>query len=617
MHKTVQGRAIAGASKHLELAFISFLAALNSTAIGAWLWLKSNRALLPDPHSAEGEDLLRRYLMISHEIFLAIIICTSGFLIVKAVSSRQKEANRGQRFQFAHIRAFICTHRVYTAIFIAYTVAMLHESSFLYKDLIGWTGNFFSDQISESFTIKSRILGETMRRSDYRFFPLAHQDLHILSWSSHQIKTWLLASAAQLAIITIALTKLVKTLSAGANKRLTDPLLLITLLILFHPSPTESFFQVIYSERMLTFFFCLFALSYANYRKTGYKSSLYLTILYALLGSFTKDIAIVLFCTPPAVILAYEAIQQHNKRIVLNQEADRRSGKQFCKAEKYLLYLAPAFCLFYISLSVIPSTYANQTAYADDYTFTFSPDLRLILFAFYCAARLILIATRRLSPSLLDALNLAAINYSIALFFLIGLQADSYLSLPVQIIIVINIAYLWCHASSTIKTKKNSHFLQLSAPGLAFLILASEAALKQTSFADKAIKIKHEQITNTSTFNKIPEVVRKLRRQGSEINLIYDSSSRFSHRRHLNRLNFDRLIEHNEGQLIIKEGRDINNPYQLQSGDLLISINDKPSWFLQPLKGATSTQLFHIKRHHYHGQIIRIDSLESSVAQSE
>ena len=74
MHKTVQGRAIAGASKHLELAFISFLAALNSTAIGAWLWLKSNRALLPDPQSAEGEDLLRRYLMISHEIFLAIIL---------------------------------------------------------------------------------------------------------------------------------------------------------------------------------------------------------------------------------------------------------------------------------------------------------------------------------------------------------------------------------------------------------------------------------------------------------------------------------------------------------------------------------------------------------------
>lgn len=548
--------------------------------------------------------------MISHEIFLVAIIGTCGFLIVKALHHRRQEANRNPKTKARRVNAFLCQHPLYALIFIGYTAAILHESSFLYKDLIGWTGNFFSDQLTDSLTIKSRILGETMRRSDYRFFPLAHQDLHALSWLSHQIKTWLLASAAQLAIITIALKKLVQNLCTSTHKQLTDPLLLITLLLLFHPSSSESFFQVIYSERMLALLFSLFALAYASHQKTGHKSSLYLTLLYALLGSFTKDIAILLFCTPAAAILIYQAARRRHTRTSDNSTQCLTTASSDKQLEKSLLLLAALFSFCYICLSLIPSTFAGQAAYADDYIFTFSTDLRFILFALYITARLILIASKKLTPSFLDALNLGAISYTIGLASLIGFKADSYLSLPIQITAIINIAYLWCKATSAIKTKKNSQLLQLSGIGSALAILTPEALIQQPTFASKVSEIKHEQITNTKTFNKIPEAIKKSRQQGSEINLIYDASSRFSHKRHLNRLNFDRLIEHDQGQFIIKEGADKDKNYQLQNGDILISINDDLTWIKTALDKTKSTQIFHIKRQSFQGQIIRVDAVQ-------
>ena len=606
----IQSRTIAKVSKHNDLISMGLLTALNSIALSAWLWLKSNQSQLPDPQSAEGEDLLRRYLMISHEIFLIAIIGTSSFLIVKALHYRRQEANRHPKIINTRISGFLLRHPLYALIFIGYTAAILHESSFLYKDMIGWTGNFFSDQLTDSLTIKSRILGETMRRSDYRFFPLAHQDLHALSWLSHQVKTWLLASAAQLAIITIALKKLVQNLCARAHKQLTDPLLLITLLLLFHPSPSESFFQVIYSERMLALFFSLFAWAYASHQKTGHRSSLYFTLLFALLGSFTKDIAILLFCTPAAAILIYRAAQRHRQATPGNSTQHLTAASRDKQLEKYLLLLTPIFSFCYISLSLIPSTLADQAAYADNYIFTFSPDLRFSLFALYSSGRLILISTKKLIPSLIDALNLGAISYTIALSSLIGFKADSYLALPVQIIVIINIAYPWCKASSAIKTKKNSHLLQLSGIGSALAILTTEALIQQPTFASKVAGIKYEQITNTKTFNKIPDVIKKSRRQGSEINLIYDASSRFSHKRHLNRLNFDRLIEHDKGRFTIKEGTDKDRTHQPQNGDILISINDDPSWVQAVLDKTKSTQLFHIKRQSFQGQIIRIDAVQ-------
>ena len=593
-----------------NLASIGVLTALNSIALSAWLWLKSNRSQLPTPQSDEGGDILRRYLMISHEIFLVAIIGICSILVLKALHHRRKETNKNQKTKARRISTFLLQHPLYALIFIGYTAAILHESSFLYKDLIGWTGNFFSDQLTDSLTIKSRILGETMRRSDYRFFPLAHQDLQVLSWLSHQIKTWLLGNALQLAIITISLKKLVQNLCSEAHKQLTDPLLLITLLLLFHPSSGESFFQVIYSELMLAVLFSIFAFTYASHQKTGHKSYLYLTLACALLGSFTKDIAILLFFTPAAAVFIHKTAQRHHKRNPGISTQRQNAASRDKQLEKYLLLLAPLFSFCYISLSLIPSTFASKAAYGDEYIFTFLPDLRFSLFALYATARLILIASKKLNPSFIDALNLGAASYTIGLSSLIGFKAHNYLSLPVQIIIITNIAYLWCKTSSAIKTNKNSRLLQLSGIGSALAILIPEALIQKPTFASKVSDIKHEQIINTKTFNKIPEVIKKSRRQGLEVNLIYDRSSNFSHRRHLNRLNFDRLIEHKSGLYTIKEGAGKGKDYRLQNGDLLISINDSSRWIQAVLDKTKSTQIFHIHRQSFQGQIIRIDAVQ-------
>ena len=80
-----------------------------------------------------------------------------------------------------------------------------------------------------------------MRRTDYRFFPLAHQDIHILSWFSIHIKTWMLFSAAELIGIILLSVKFLNNLEKQPWAR-ASTVLLITLLMLIHPSTGTAFF---------------------------------------------------------------------------------------------------------------------------------------------------------------------------------------------------------------------------------------------------------------------------------------------------------------------------------------------------------------------------------------
>ena len=90
-------------------------------------------------------------------------------------------------------------------LFAAYAVAMVHGTNWFYPELVGWYDSIIDHHLLDNFSIRNDFIKETMLRNDYRFFPLAHQDLHVLSWFTAYVKIWMVVSAAELfAIILLA-----------------------------------------------------------------------------------------------------------------------------------------------------------------------------------------------------------------------------------------------------------------------------------------------------------------------------------------------------------------------------------------------------------------------------
>lgn len=109
-----------------------------------------------------------------------------------------------------------------------------------------------------------------MRRDYYRFFPLSHQDLHILSWFTPYVKVWMLVSAAELFTIVVVSARFVRRLSGKAQ---------VPALLLFHPATGMAFFQFTYCERFLTFLFALYCSVYLHHHKHRDQPSFYAALL--------------------------------------------------------------------------------------------------------------------------------------------------------------------------------------------------------------------------------------------------------------------------------------------------------------------------------------------------
>ena len=74
------------------------------------------------------------------------------------------------------------------------------------------------------------------------------------------------------------------------------------------PPNGNSFFQVIYCERLLCLAFILYINAYLLQLKIRSNSTFYATLFWALIGIYIKDIAILLFIIPPASIWAENTI---------------------------------------------------------------------------------------------------------------------------------------------------------------------------------------------------------------------------------------------------------------------------------------------------------------------
>jgi hypothetical protein len=589
---------------------------LSAVGLVLWGWILQQPEILPAPNSKSGKALLYQYLGTSHDVWLILLALTLGYLMLRIYKSRRKESLYNQEMLKGPLEStvrFIRKNPITSLLFIAYTIAMIWGTTYLYADMFGWYAGLLKGHFLDNFSIRGAFISETMRRSDYRIFPLAHQDLHILSWFSIHIKTWMLFSAAELIGIVLLSIKFLNGLQPEKLAR-QSTLLLIASLLLIHPSTGTAFFHVIYSERLLCFVFMLYLTSYLDYRNSGKLSSFYLAFLWALIGIYLKDIAILLFVVPPAFLwivdLKYQRLGQQDQK-------DHAASKLSHQLEKWLCSLMLIFVASYIFLSLIPSSYADKGAYNEGASFVFIPDLRLYVFAVIVILRIIAVLTRRIEFNLLDAINFSAIAYIVALAYTYELDANSYLSLPIQLIASINIGWVWIRL---VEVSKQKYFRQkgrkiMAAVLASFLIISLDHLTAKSTFVGEILEQKSEQAFIQATYEKLHEISEDIRETGDDVNIIINQKSKFEADRYLNRIPYKSLIEYksksNTGLFVVEDGAGKGKAYSRQVGDLVVNI-DKGIELVDPLlEGAKAELLYrHRASERRTGIIFRITGLD-------
>jgi len=587
---------------------ITCLAAASAIGLGLWTWMLRNRDLLPSPSSKLGKALLRQFQGRAHDIWLLLMIFAVVFLTRKIYANHQKElhANKQTPQPLARrINIFIRQNPLTTILFAAYIVGMISGTTYLYKDMLGWYPELTSGHFIDNFSLRSSFISETMRRTDYRFFPLAHQDLHILSWFSIHIKTWMLFSAAELiGIILLSIEFLNRGRKYSWGRAST--LFLISALFLIHPSTSTAFFHVIYPERLLCLIYMLFISAYSSHLETRSRSSFYATLLFALVGIFIKDIAILLFVVPPGAIWIYDIL-----KIKPLSERGQLNFNPFSSAyriEQLLLILPLFFITSYIYLALIPSSFSFEDAYNSGIKKMAYIDIRFYMLAIIAAARFILILIKKIRFSLIDGMNISAFAYALALYATFRLDASIHVALPIQLIAALNIGWAWIEIAE--KQNKVRHKILMSFI-LSSAIIATEHHANWRTFAHNVSETKFEQSYIQSSYEKLDEIARELRETGNDVNIITPSQSQFSAKRHLRRIPYKSLIEYfpDEGKYYVKDGANKNTLYQPKVGDLIANL-DKSIDLIVPIMNSYQTEL--IYRHNASkrtGMILRIKGI--------
>ena len=187
---------------------------------------------------------------------------------------------------------------IVTALFAGYSVAMVRQAN---KEIIGWYKDILGGHLLDNFSLRWGFVTETMFRNDFRFFPLAHQDLHLLSWFTPYVNVWMLVNAAELFTIVVIGAKTAERLGGKVKQPAT--LLAFSILFLFDAATGFTFFQFIYSERIVVLLLSLFCFYYTRFFQTNQTSDQYLCLLTALLGLFFKDTGFLLFTVPAFTVL--------------------------------------------------------------------------------------------------------------------------------------------------------------------------------------------------------------------------------------------------------------------------------------------------------------------------
>ena len=460
-------------------------------------------------------------------------------------------------------RAFASEHPFVLVLFTGYAVAMVQGTTWFYPEFPDLYNTISNSNLLNHFSLQERFIAETMERNSFRFFPLAHQDLHLLSLLTPYVKVWMLVSAAEL-FTTIVLSWIVVRSMVQKSDGL---LLFISLLFLFHPATGWGFFQLVYSERLLTFLFAGFIFFYWRFQKHGQHRDAYHCLICALIGIFVKDIGVVLFVTPALFTLlsAPRGIQSSIKRFPL---------------ERWLCGLIPLVVVSYVVLSLIPSLYAQTTPFDSDGRFSLEADWRLIGLLAVSSVRVLNIARGRLQPNLIDGLNLASLGYAGALFVSVGYPFASFWTLPVQLVIVMNLAILWSvWMAPWLRRWLTPHaapaFVVPAIGAVSCMAMIGLEHLEGDSFSKRVIQIKTSQQQWVHTYDAMEQRAKEAKQHGETVNVIFMRS--YFNANTLQRLKVDRLIEYDRKQFTytVVEGIGRGQNYQPGKGDFLLIIDKR------------------------------------------
>ena len=173
-------------SSELLKRMLIALTGISLLGLGLWTWIQQNQSFLPIPDSKSGQALLRQYQGLTHDIWLILLILAMGYLINRIYVNKKREKAQIDSKPGRPVEScvqFIRNNPITTALFAAYTVAMISGTTYLFRDILGWYPDLVQGYFVDNFSLRWSFIDETMRRTDYRFFPLAHQDLHVLSLS--------------------------------------------------------------------------------------------------------------------------------------------------------------------------------------------------------------------------------------------------------------------------------------------------------------------------------------------------------------------------------------------------------------------------------------------------
>ena len=587
---------------------------LGAIGLGIWYWVNQYSGSLPSPNSKPGRALLRQYQGSMHDIWLILLVFSLGYLINRIYIYTRRESQSTEakaKHKIESVLSFITNNPATTAILIAYSVAMISGTTYIYKDMIGWYPELYQGHFLDNFSIRESFIRETMRRVDYRFFPLAHQDLHILSWFTIHIKTWMLFSAAELVGIVLLINKFLNGLCERPKSQ-QSTIFLISCLLLIHPSTGTAFFHVIYCERILCLVLMLYATSYLQYRNTGKTSAFYLTFLWALLGIYIKDTAILLFIIPAASLWLADTITTRRSKTPIDKHNVLQEDSNL---EKWICSLALIFSVSYIFLALIPSSYAAEGAYNEGASHLTLFDFRFYIFSIIALIRVSLILRSRITFNLLDGLNIAAFTYAAALGITYEFDASSYLSLPFQLIAIINMGWAWIHKIELSRGLKFIPGIKAAITALTLLIvLGIEHATAKNTFLNNIADQKFEQDYIQSSYEELDKISKKIRESGDDVNIIIHKKSQLSANRHLNRIPYKSLIVYisSRDEFIVKDGAGKDMNYTPKIGDIVASI-DKHTDLLKPIIKNLKTEL--VYRHNpskRSGLILRITDINQA-----
>ncbi len=520
----------------------------------------------PDASTRAGKDFLDQYNAISHDIFILIWACFMAGCLLQYVRActRDGVAPFGLLAAMRWVTRHVRRYPLVALLFLIYSIGLVATATWYYPEIIGWYADVDQFDLLNHFRFVPSFVGETMKRNDFRFFPLAHQDLHVLSWFTPYVKVWAMVNALEAVAVVILVVRTVRLLVNSAAVPALP--LLVTLLLLLNGPFLRTFYQFIYSERLLTLCLSLYIYAYLSWLKRRGDRYLPVALAAALVGAFLKDIAILLFVAP-AILRTVEVLYREGWQ-----------GWHRLQLERWIGLLLVGTFFAYGVLSGLPSIYAGYGSYTSGQTNWFLFGIRTLFLLAFAGVRILLIMSRRCRLSLLDGLNAGAILYAIALAGTVGYSERSYLALPLLLVSVIDAAYLYaifvqCSAFRLVLTSRVCSGLVL----FGCLGLGVWEHHQHSGLLRHAIPMVQRQESWRNAYAAMKQMAVEDRENGKPVNIIFLKQSWFNKRMHLHRLVFNRLIRFDPSNgvydIIVGTGR--GDRYNPKGGDYLLDIDGR------------------------------------------